>query len=148
MADPGSDPMRELLAVQTRMNRLFETALARTNFSLDGSAGAWVPVADAWESPDAFSFALEIPGLALEQIVVRVDDESLVVEGERQMARERPGEHFHRVEGSYGKFSRRFPLPPDARRDDAEANYRDGVLTVRIPRRNTVPSDPIRLKVR
>lgn len=148
MANAGWDPMRELLAVQDRMNRLFETAMTRTNFSLDGGVGSWTPVADAWESPDGFFFTLEIPGLAMEQIVVRVDGESLLVEGEREMDREKPGEHFHRVEGSYGKFSRRFDLPAAADRSAAAASYKHGVLTVRFPKNAAGSRGAIRLEVR
>jgi HSP20 family protein len=140
--------MRELLAVQDRMNRLFETAMTRTNFSVDGGPGAWTPVADAWETREGFFFSLEIPGVAMDQIVVRVDGDSLLVEGERRMERERPGEQFHRVEGSYGKFARRFELPSGADRSAAAATYADGVLTVRFPRSADGSRGSIRLEVR
>ena len=96
MSNPAWDPMRELLAVQDRMNRLFESALTRTNFDPLGGSGSWAPVADVWETRDAFVFALEIPGLAMDQMDVRVDGDALVVEGERRMERERPGEHSRR----------------------------------------------------
>lgn len=148
MNPPGSDPMRELIAVQERMNRLFESALTRTNFDASGGAGSWSPVADAWETADEYRFALEIPGLAMDRIEVRVEGDHLVVEGERPMERERPGEHYHRIEGSYGGFSRRFELPPTAERGGARATYRDGVLTVHLPKRPTVPPGSIRLEVR
>lgn len=148
MAEPGWDPMRELVAVQERMNRLFETALTRTNFALDGGVGSWVPVADAWESGTEYVFALEIPGLSLDQVAVHVHGERLLVEGERRMESERPGEHFHRVEGSYGKFSRGFDLPGDADRGKAQAMYEEGVLTVRFPKTTKPPKGPLRLQVR
>jgi HSP20 family protein len=140
--------MRELIAVQERMNRLFESALTRTNFDPSGGAGSWSPVADAWETDEEYRFALEIPGLAMDRMDVRVEGDHLVVEGERPMERERPGEHYHRVEGSYGSFSRRFELPAAAQRDGARATYRDGVLTVRLPKRPVVPPGSIRLEVR
>jgi HSP20 family protein len=140
--------MRELIAVQEKMNRLFESALTRTNFDPSGGAGSWTPVADAWETDGEIRFALEIPGLAMDRMDVRVEGKHLVVEGERPMERERPGEHYHRVEGSYGSFSRRFELPAAAERDGAKATYRNGVLTVRLPKRPTAPPGPIRLQVR
>lgn len=148
MKPTGSDPMRELIAVQERMNRLFESALTRTNFDASGGAGSWAPVADAWETDDEIRFALEIPGLTMDRMDVRVEGKHLVIEGERPMERERPGEHYHRVEGSYGSFSRRFELPAAAERDGARATYRDGVLTVRLPKRPTEPPGAIRLQVR
>ncbi len=140
--------MRELIAVQERMNRLFESALTRTNFDPTGGAGSWSPIADVWETDDEIRFALEIPGLTMDRMDVRVEGTHLVVEGERPMDRERPGEHYHRVEGSYGSFSRRFELPAGAERDEAKATYRDGVLTVRLPKRHAAPPGPIRLQVR
>lgn len=148
MSPTGSDPMRELIAVQERMNRLFESALTRTNFDPSGGAGSWSPVADAWETDEEYRFALEIPGLTMDRMDVRVERDSLVVEGERPMESEPPGGHYHRVEGSYGSFSRRFELPPAAERDGAQATYRDGVLIIRLRKRPAVPPGSIRLEVR
>ncbi len=147
-APGGFDPLRELAAVQDRMNRLFETALTRTNFDPQGGVGSWLPVADAWENDDSILFAVELPGLTLSQIDVRVEEDELVVEGERRMERERPGEHYHRVEGSYGKFARRFALPSVADRQAASASLCDGVLRVRFPKSAERPSGPIRLPIR
>lgn len=142
------DPLKELLVVQQRMNKLFETALARTNFDAEGGVGAWTPVSDVYESPEGLVVCLELPGLSAAEIDVRVDGDELVVQGERRMEREHPGEQYHRVERSYGKFARRFPLPSDVDRNSAEAGYRNGVLTVRLARRESEGRRPIRLEIR
>src|SRR6185436_2347480 len=111
MAKAEWDPLKELVGVQERMNKLFESALAKTNFDADGGVGAWAPVTDVYETPDQFVLCLELPGLDQKDIDLRMDGDELVVQGERRMEREQPGEQFHRVERSYGKFVRRFPIP-------------------------------------
>lgn len=148
MAQSEWNPLKELQVVQQRMNKLFETALARTNFEADGAVGAWVPVSDVHETPDGLVVCLELPGLSTEDIDVRVDGDELVVQGERRMEREHPTEQYHRVERSYGKFVRRFPLASDVDRDSAAASYNDGVLTVRLSRRQSDGREAVRLEIR
>jgi HSP20 family protein len=148
MAQAEWDPLKELQVVQQRMNKLFETALARTNFDAEGGVGAWVPVSDVYETPSGFVVCLELPGLSAADIDVRVDGDDLVVQGERGMEREHPGEQYHRVERSYGKFARRFTLPSDVDRNSAAADYKNGVLTIRLTRRESVGREPIRLEIR
>ena len=142
------DPLKELQIVQQRMNKLFETAMARTNFDAEGGVGAWIPVSDVCETSDALVVCLELPGLTAADIDVRVDGDDLVVQGERRMDREHPGEQYHRVERSYGKFVRRFALASDVDRDSAAATYSNGVLTVRLARRISDDRKPIRLEIR
>ena len=148
MTQSDWDPLKELQIVQQRMNKLFETALARTNFDAEGGVGAWIPVADVFETSEGLVVCLELPGLASSDIDVRVDGDELVVQGERRMDREHPGEQYHRVERSYGKFVRRFPLASDVDRNSAAATYNGGVLTVRLARRLTDERKPIRLEIR
>ena len=130
------DPMQDLMTVQKRMNQLFENALARTEFEThDGSPDSWTPVGDVYETGEALVVSLELPGVDQEAIDLRIDRDDLVVEGERSMQREAAGEQFHRVERSYGKFSRRFRLPSTVDRDAIQAQFRNGMLTVTLPKR-------------
>lgn len=141
------DPLKELEAVQKRMNQLFESAMARTNFETSEGFDCWSPVCDVYERPEALVMAVELPGLTRDQIDVRVDGDELVVEGERRMGGERSGEHYHRVEREFGKFSRRFRLPSTADRGRIEATYRDGTLEVVIANHSTGATDPVRIRV-
>ncbi len=145
MAQTEWDPLKELASVQSRMNKLFESALARTKFDDEGGVGAWTPVSDVYETPDHLVFCLELAGLDQSDIDVRVDGDELVVQGERRMDREQSGE-FHRVERSYGKFCRRFPIPSTADRQTVEAVYRHGVLHVSLLKKGG--SAAIRVAVR
>jgi len=149
MAIRGSwDPMREMFQVQKRLNELFETALARTDFETQDGLGAWTPVADVYESASALHLDLELPGLRQEQIDVRIDGDELVIEGERSMDREQEEEQFHRVERSYGKFSRRFRLPSTVDREAVDAVYRNGLLRVSVPRKALERPGAVKISVR
>ena len=148
MAQTEWDPLKDLAAIQGRMNKLFESALARTHMDADGGPGAWTPVADVYETADRMVLSLELPGLVQNEIDLRVDGADLVVQGERRMERDQPGEVFHRVERSYGKFVRRFPLASDVDRQSAEAVYRDGVLKITLLKRADGGKKPIRVAIR
>ena len=148
MSRDGWDPLRELAGVQRRMNSLFEGALAGADFDANGEVGAWSPPADVHETPGEWCALLEIPGVSGDRIGLRVDHETLIVEGEAAGDRDRPGEMYHRVERSHGKFVRRLPFPSDFDADSIVASYRDGVLTVRAPRRDGPGARSYRVTVR
>ena len=141
------DPLKELLAVQKRMNDLFESALARTIFETTDGFDSWTPLGDVYETPEALVICLELPGLPLERIDLRIDGDELVVEGEREVEREQAGERHHRMERSYGRFSRRFNLPSNVDRDAIEASYRDGTLQVRLPNRGREQPKPVKVAI-
>jgi HSP20 family protein len=147
MAQNPWDPLKELAGVQQRMNKLFESALARTNFDTEGGVGAWTPVSDVFETPEGMILHIELPGLEQADIDVRVERDELIVQGDRRMDRDVAGE-FHRVERSYGKFLRRFPLPSAVDRESVEALFRDGVLTVTLTKSERGRSAAIKVAVR
>jgi HSP20 family protein len=149
MAPSEWDALKELKKVQARMNSLFESALARTNFDAEGGLGAWSPVADVLEGDSRIVISVELPGVEHSKIDVRVDGDDLVLEGERHMGRESAeGEQFHRVERSYGSFARRFSLPSTVDRDSIEAVFRNGVLRITLAKRSGKNPGPIRVAVR
>ena len=143
-----SDPLKELAGVQHRMNRLFESAMARTNFEAEGGLCAWSPVADVVETEEAVLFWLEVPGLDQRDLEVRIEEHELVVAGELRPDREETAEQFHRIERSSGRFSRRFPLPSDVDRQSIHAQYRGGVLRITVRKSTAERAGPIRVPVR
>ena len=116
------DPLHDLLALQERMNRL----------GVDDPPG-WTPSVDLYETADQFVLGIELPGLKRDQIKIELQHEILTVRGERAVRHEE-GAHFHRVERGHGPFSRSFPLPQPVDADRVTAEFRDGVLTVVIPK--------------
>ena len=148
MAASDSDPLKDLVGIQERMNKLFESALARTNFDAEGGVGAWTPVADVSEDATSITFHLELPGLAQSDIDVRLEDDELVVKGERKMDRSASGEQFHRVERAYGKFVRRFRLRSHFDPSSVAAAYQDGVLVITLAKKEGAGKGPIRVQIR
>jgi HSP20 family protein len=141
------DPLKELTAVQKRMNKLFESALGTADFDAPAEPDSWIPLCDVYETSEALVVSLELPGLEQAHIDVRVDGDDLVVSGEREIERERPGEQFLRVERPYGKFLRRFHLPSSVNRAAIEASFRDGLLRVTLPNRPDKQPRPIRVAI-
>ena len=116
------DPLRDLLALQERMERL------------SGSeAAGWTPSVDVYETADAFVVTAELPGLARADIDIRFHDGHLTLQGTRRKA-DVPCERFHRVERGHGTFFRRFALPTTVDPEAISADLKDGVLTVIVPK--------------
>jgi HSP20 family protein len=116
------DPLHDLLALHERLNRL----------GTEDSPG-WTPAVDLYETADRFVLSIELPGLTRDQIKIDIQNETLTIRGERPVRHEE-GLHFHRVERGHGAFSRSFPLPQPVRDDEIQADFRDGVLTVVVPK--------------
>ena len=116
------DPLHDLLALQERMNRL----------GGDDQPG-WAPAVDLYETADRFVLSIELPGLKRDQIKIELQHEILTVRGERAVQHE-DGAQFHRVERGHGPFARSFSLPHPVSAEQVQADFRDGVLTVVIPK--------------
>ena len=140
-------PFSELVNVQKRLNDLFESALARSNFETPEGIDSWTPVCDAFANGQQMVVCLELPGVDQSQIDVRVESDDLVVEGNLEMEREEDGTRFHRVERSYGRFSRRFHLPSTVDRGAIEAAFRDGVLRVVMPMHGSADPGPVQVSI-
>ena len=141
------DPLKDLVQVQQRMNNLFESALARTDFDTAAGLDSWAPVADVHEAQVRLCLCLELPGFEQSEIDLKVDGDHLIVEGERRMDADGNQGQFHRVERAHGKFSRRFPLPSRFDRDRIEATYRNGMLEISLPARNSLGPESFRIDI-
>ena len=146
MAAPKWDPFRDLLALQERMNRLFEDAIARFRYSGEGGeADAWSPSVDILETEGEIILAAELPGLTKGDIDVQVVENELTIQGERTLARELQEENYHRIERNYGRFRRHFTLPVSVRKEQISATYEQGILRVVLPKADA--SRPVNLRV-
>jgi HSP20 family protein len=109
--------------------------------------GDWTPALDAHEDKDKFSVVVEIPGMKKEDINVSVHDGVLTVSGERKYEKDTKEDTVHRCERFYGKFSRSITLPAVVRADKVSAVYKDGVLTLEIPKAEEAKPKTIEIKV-
>ncbi|MFO7302272.1 MAG: Hsp20/alpha crystallin family protein [Acidobacteriota bacterium] len=125
-------PLTGLAALEVdRLNRMFEAA-----FGEPFSPGAWVPPVDILETADKDVIVrAELPDMKRDDIKVTFENNVLTIEGERDLERNRDGETYHRMERGHGKFRRSFSMPATIDASRIEADYRDGVLTVKLPSR-------------
>jgi HSP20 family protein len=112
-----------LASLQDELDRLFETPLR-----------AWAPALDVHEDKDSFVIRAELPGLKREEIEVSLHDGALIISGERKFEKTEEGVEVHRQERFYGKFQRALTLPTQVAGDKVKAAYKDGVLTVTLPK--------------
>lgn len=147
MAMTRFDPFRDLAVLQDRMNRLFnETYGPRQNDDLM-SRGTWTPAVDIYEVDGALVLKAELPDLRREDIDVSVENGTLTLRGERKLDHEIKQENFHRIERAYGGFVRQFSLPPTVDAGKIAAEYKNGVLTVRLPIREEAKPRTINVEV-
>jgi HSP20 family protein len=144
---PGAwDPVRDLVTLKERMNRLLETVLRRGEFSQDGFPG-WSPAMDLREDREGFLLTAELPGVRRGDIAVRVDGGVLTVEGRRAPDPGLRSAEPLRIEMSYGAFARAFPLPAPVDDTRVTARFRLGVLEVFLPRAAEARSRTIAVEV-
>jgi HSP20 family protein len=139
------DPFRDLLNLQNEMTRLFNRATGDTPGGEPGW-GAWVPSLDIHESPEAYTVYAELPGVKPDQVDVTVNEGTLAIRGERKFYEAQNEENFHRVERRFGSFQRTIALPQAVKADSIEASFKDGILTVTIPKAET--AKPRRIEVK
>ena len=142
-----STPFRELEEVQTRLNRLFgESALRRLGED-DGVFANWSPAVDIEESDKEYLFKADLPELKKEDVKVELLDGSLTIQGERKQEKEEKGKRAHKIERQYGKFVRRFQLPNEIDATKVSADFKDGALSVHVPKSASAKSKAIDVKV-
>src|ERR671923_910077 len=133
------EPFRDLLSLQERMNRLFDESFrgATRGAGADDWAlgGSWAPAVDIYEQDGNIVMKAELPGVDPKDVDVRLENNTLTLRGERKLDKEVKQDNYHRVERSYGTFSRSFTLPTVVDQGSIKAEYRDGVLKLTLPKR-------------
>jgi HSP20 family protein len=141
------DPFQELMGIQDRMNQLF-----RGNFSgynnEDIASGAWTPAVDIYETPETIQMTFEVPGVNQQDIKVNLENNLLVVTGERRLEHEDKHEGYHRIERNYGAFSRSFTLPSTIDPNQVNAVFEQGLLRLTLPKRPETQPRAIEIKVK
>jgi HSP20 family protein len=143
------DPFREFVQLQDRINRVLTDTYGRS--SGDEAlltAGAWVPPVDIYENGNhELVLKAELPDMTREDIDITVDNGTLTIKGEKKLSNDVKEEQFHRIERRYGVFSRTFSLPQTVDAAKVAADYRNGVLTVRLPLREEARPRQIKVDV-
>jgi len=131
------DPFRDLLTIQDRMNKLFESVLTGpVPVDAEGDdVSAWRPSATVVELEDALRIECELPGVDRADVDVSVEGRHLLVQGERRRPEGSEAWTYHQIERPYGKFTRKFELPEGLDLESVEARLEHGVLMVTLPKR-------------
>lgn len=139
------DPFRDLRTLQEEVNRLFSTNLTR-GFGEEGiGRGAWNPSVDIYENKDQIVLEAELPGMKRDDFELSVENNVITLRGERQFEKKEESDNYHRVERSYGSFTRSFTLPQSVSAEGATAEYRNGVLRVTLPKREETKARRIKI---
>jgi HSP20 family protein len=129
------DPFRDLRTLQEEVNRLFSSNLTR-GFGEEGiGRGAWNPSVDIYENKDQIVLEAELPGMKQDDFELTVENNVITLRGEREFEKKEESDNYHRVERSYGSFTRSFTLPQTVSAEGATAEYTNGVLRVTLPKR-------------
>lgn len=138
------DPARELDTLQSDVNRLFDSFFGRREGAPIGSQ-RWVPAMDLVETDDSLVLKADLPGLDRDDIEIEVKDGVLTIAGERKSEQESKREGYHRVERSFGRFSRSLGLPRGVDPSAVQASFDRGVLEVTLPKPEE--SKPTRIEI-
>jgi HSP20 family protein len=143
------DPFREFTQLHDRINRAFSDAYGRSgDEDAFMTAGSWIPPVDIYQNGEhELVLKAELPDMSREDIDLTVDNGTLTIKGEKKFATDVKEEQFHRVERRYGTFSRSFSLPPTVDPNKVAAEYKNGVLTVRLPLRDEAKPRQIKVDV-
>jgi len=125
-------PYGEFTGLQN-LNRLFQEFSRGTDELL--TSGTFVPAVDIYEDERSITLKVEVPGMDEKDLDIKLENNTLTVSGERKFEKEEKEENFHRIERRYGSFSRSFTLPNTVESENVQANYENGILSIKLAKR-------------
>ena len=139
------DPFRDLRTLQDEVNRVFSSSFSRGGDN-ELTRGAWSPSVDIYEDKNEIVLEAELPGVKSEDVDISIENNILTIHGERKFEKKDEQGNFHRVERSYGAFTRSFTLPPTVSAENADAKFQDGVLRLTLAKREEAKPRRIEIK--
>ena len=127
--------------------RFFEDAFSRL-LNEPRTGRPWSPAVDIFETKDALVLKADVPDMDLKNIDVRVENQTLTLAGERKFESEDSANGYHRIERSYGQFQRSFSVPQTVDTEKVSAEYRNGVLTVKLPKKEAAKPRQVQIEVK
>lgn len=139
MSITHTDPLTNLRFFEDAFNRLLNEPRA---------GRPWSPAVDIFETEDELVLKADVPEVDLKDIDVRVENQTLTLSGERKFEKENGSQSFHRIERSYGQFTRSFTVPSTVDTEKVEASYQNGVLTVKLPKKAAAKPRQVKIEVK
>jgi len=150
------NPTRELMTfpgdvlnMQREINKMFDSFF-RGGVVDDGTLATslWSPAVDVAEHENEYRVKVELPGVSKDDVKITMQDNILTIRGEKKQEKESKESSYHRIERSYGAFQRSFTLPTTVKSDRIEATYKDGILTITLPKAEEAKPKQIEVKVK
>jgi HSP20 family protein len=140
------EPNKEFEIMQNRLNQLFGRGSGLFPSEL-ATAIDWAPKVDISEDPEKFTLKAELPDVRKEDVKVTFESGLLTLSGERKLEKEEKNKKFHRIERSYGRFARSFQLPDTIDPGKVHAEFKEGLLTVQLPKRSEPKKSAIDIQI-
>ena len=129
------NPTRDLMQMREEMDRVFNQFLRRGDGEeATWGQGVWAPPVDIYETDDAFLLKADLPGFTKDDVTIEMQQNRLIIRGERKRETEAKEDQYHRLERAYGRFERAFWLPTTVDAEKIQATFKDGVLELRLPK--------------
>jgi len=139
MSITQTDPLANLRFFEDSFNRLLNEPRA---------GRPWSPAVDIFETEDELVLKADVPEVDPKNVDVRVENQTLTLSGERKFDKENNSKGFHRIERSYGQFTRSFSVPSSVDTEKVEAGYQNGVLTVKLPKKAAAKPRQVKIEVK
>ena len=139
-------PLGEIDRFKQQMDRMFDNFFGSETDVSEASA-MWYPSVDIKETKDDFVLMAEVPGMSKDDIKINISENTLTIRGEKREEKKEEDHNYHRVERRYGKFQRSFTLPTQIQGNKVKAAYKDGILTITMPKKEEVKPKEIPITV-
>ncbi len=139
---PLRTPFEDVAGLQKRLNSIFNDFAGP-----DVPSASFVPAVDVYEDPEKLVLKLEIPGVKQDDLDIRLENQTLVIKGERKFESTEKAENFHRIERRFGSFVRTFTLPQTVDTEGVTATSDAGVLTISLPKKAEAQPKQIKVQV-
>ena len=146
--DMETAPERSAHDLWREMDNLFDRFFGDMRWPERSTGRQFAPALDVSENDDEFVVKAELPGIDPKEVDINLTGNLLTIKGEKKDEKESKGENFHRIERSYGSFSRSFQLPCEVQEDKVEANYKNGVLDLRLPKAENAKRKSVKIEVK
>ncbi|HZW39510.1 MAG TPA: Hsp20/alpha crystallin family protein [Ignavibacteriaceae bacterium] len=146
------NPVRDLLNFEREVSRIINNF--ERSFDSDNSLpqefenAIWSPLSDISEDKDTFKIRLDLPGMKKEDVKINMENNMLSISGERKQEKESDNSKYHRVERVYGKFYRSFTLPESIEHEKIDAEFKDGQLTIIVPKSEKAKPKQLEIKIK
>jgi len=147
------NPAKELISVEKEFSKLFDSfnnrfGLKSSKEDEDFANAVWSPLTDIKEDENKYSLHLDLPGVKKEDVKITFNNGQIAISGDRNFEKEENNSKYHRVERAFGKYYRAFSLPEKIMEDKIEAEFKDGILNISIPKAEEAKPKQIEVKIK